>query len=222
MPVRTVLADQQKMFVEGIQAIINDMKHPMIKIVGMAYSREELDNFLEMPVDLLITEINMGETEGLSYLKSLRNNLPYTRIIVLSSYGDSAIVREAFISGVDGYVLKSNHSLEIFQCIDAVLEGKTYMADGLRLAPDFDRKKKAVQTEKRKMMEDRFLLKQKLTKREKQILSMIVQWKNNKTIAQELYISDQTVSAHRKRIMKKFGVSNTMNLIKFTLDNELV
>ncbi len=222
MPVKTVLADQQKMFVEGIQAILKDMKLPAIKIVGMAYSKEELENFMEMPVDLLITELNIADAEGLPYLKTLRRSLPDTRIIVLSTYNDPAIVREAFINGVDGYVLKSNHSLEILQCIDAVLAGKTYLAEGLRLAPDFDRKKKAVMAEKKKMMEDRFLLKQKLTKREKQILSMIIQWKNNKAIAQELFISDQTVSAHRKRIMKKFGVSNTMSLIKFTLEHELV
>ena len=67
-----------------------------------------------------------------------------------------------------------------------------------------------------------FLLKQKLTKREREILGLIVQFKNNKAIGQELYISDQTVSAHRKRIMKKLGVNNSVNLIKFSLDHQLV
>jgi len=140
----------------------------------------------------------------------------------LSNYGEAHFVRDAFIQGADGYVLKSNHSLELIQCIDQVLEGKTYLADGLRLTPEFDKKERASSTDRKKVYEDRYLLKQKLTNREKQILSLIVQFKNNKTIAQELFISDQTVSAHRKRIMKKFGVNNTVNLIKFTIDHQLV
>lgn len=102
------------------------------------------------------------------------------------------------------------------------MEGRTYLAEGLRLAPEYDKQKKSSQREKRKIFEDRYLLKQKLTKREKEILTMIVQYKNNKTIAEELFISDQTVSAHRKRIMKKFGINNTVKLIKFSLDHQLV
>jgi DNA-binding NarL/FixJ family response regulator len=90
------------------------------------------------------------------------------------------------------------------------------------LAPQLDKNKKQLTTEKKSLIEDRFLLKQKLTNREKEILRLIVQFKNNKTIAQELFISDQTVSAHRKSIMKKLGVNNTVNLIKFSIDHQLV
>jgi DNA-binding NarL/FixJ family response regulator len=102
-----------------------------------------------------------------------------------------------------------------------VMEGKTYMADGIRISPEFVNQPNTA-SKKIKVYEDRFLLKQKLTKREKEILTYIVQFKNNKTIAEELFISDQTVSAHRKRIMKKFGVNNTANLIKFSVDHQLV
>jgi DNA-binding NarL/FixJ family response regulator len=141
----------------------------------------------------------------------------------LSNYGEAHFVRDAFIQGADGYVLKSNHSLELIQCIDQVL-GRQNLS-GRRLATwlqSLIKRKEQSSTDRKKVYEDRYLLKQKLTNREKQILSLIVQYKNNKTIAQELFISDQTVSAHRKRIMKKFGVNNTVNLIKFTIDHQLV
>ena len=222
MATRAVIADNQKMFTEGIQAILTDMRFPPIKIVGVAYSLDELNKMSAMPIDLLIIELAIADTKGATFISELKKAKPGIRIIVLSNYGEPHLVRDAFIQGADGYVLKSNHSLELVQCIDQVLEGKTYLADGLRLTPEFDKQEKVLSTDSRKIYEDRFLLKQKLTNREKQILSLIVQFKNNKTIAQELFISDQTVSAHRKRIMKKFGVNNTVNLIKFTLDHQLV
>jgi DNA-binding NarL/FixJ family response regulator len=222
MATRAVIADHQKMFTEGIQAILTEMRFPPIKIVGVAHSLEELNKMTEFPIDLLILELALADHLGTSLISELKKSQPKIKIIILSNYGEAHLVRDAFIQGADGYVLKSNHSLELIQCIDFVLEGKTYLADGLRLAPEFDIQKKSSLSEKRRIYEDRYLLKQKLTKREKEILSMVVKYKNNRTIAQELYISDQTVSAHRKRIMKKFGVNNTVDLIKFTLDHQLV
>ncbi|MBC7885085.1 MAG: response regulator transcription factor [Saprospiraceae bacterium] len=223
MATRAVIADNQKMFTEGIKAILTEMTYPPIKIVGVAYSLDELRKMVEFPIDLLIFELAIAENEGTTFISELKKVLPNIRIIILSNYGDPQLVRDAFMQGADGYVLKSNNSLELIQCIDTVLEGKTYLAEGLRLTPEFEHQKKYVSSEKSsKIYEDRFLLKQKLTKREKQILSLIVQFKNNKVISQELFISDQTVSAHRKRIMKKFGVNNTVNLIKFSLDHQLV
>jgi len=222
MATRAVIADHQKMFTEGIQAILTEMQFPPIKIVGVAHSLDELNKMTEFPIDLLIMELALTDQHGATYISELKVMWPDIKIIILSNYGEANIVREAFIQGADGYVLKSNHSLELLQCIEFVMEGRTYLAEGLRLAPKYDKQKKSSQREKRKIFEDRYLLKQKLTKREKEILTMIVQYKNNKTIAEELFISDQTVSAHRKRIMKKFGINNTVKLIKFSLDHQLV
>ncbi len=222
MATRAVIADHQKMFTEGIQAILTEMQFPPIKIGGVAHSLDELNKMTEFPIDLLIMELALTDQHGATYISELKVMWPDIKIIILSNYGEANIVREAFIQGADGYVLKSNHSLELLQCIEFVMEGRTYLAEGLRLAPEYDKQKKSSQREKRKIFEDRYLLKQKLTKREKEILTMIVQYKNNKTIAEELFISDQTVSAHRKRIMKKFGINNTVKLIKFSLDHQLV
>lgn len=222
MATRAVIADHQKMFTEGIQAILTDMRFPPIKIVGIAYSLEELKKMTEFPIDLLILELALADQQGTALISELKQSQPNIKIIILSNYGEPNLVRDAFKQGADGYVLKSNNSLDLIQCIDKVLEGNTYLADGLRLTPEFDKSSKKPEIDKRKIYEDRFLLKQKLTKREAQILSMIVQFKNNKTIAQELFISDQTVSAHRKRIMKKLGVNNSVDLIKFSLDHQLV
>lgn len=222
MATRAVIADYQIMFTEGIQAILKEMNPLPIKIVGVANNLEELYKLTEFPIDLLILELAIADSLGTTLITELKQSIPGVKIIILSNYGESNLVREAFKKGVDGYVLKTNHSIELVQCIDFVMAGRTYLAEGLRLAPEFDAQKKKPVVERIRLCEDRLLLKQKLTKREMEILGLIVQYKNNKTIAQELYISDQTVSAHRKRIMKKFEINNTVKLIKFTLDHQLV
>jgi DNA-binding NarL/FixJ family response regulator len=222
MAIRTVIADYQRMFAEGIQALLSDVPYPPLKVLGVAHSIDEVEKMSFMGIDLLIVELAMAEKSESSLLGEMKRKFPAMRIIVLSNYGDSALVREAFKQGADGYVLKSHHILELIQCIDAVMTGKTYMAEGLRLAPELKRVENQNDVESKKLLEDSFLLRQKLTRREREILTLIVQFKNNKAIAQELFISDQTVIAHRKRIMKKLGVNNSVNLIKISMDHQLV
>lgn len=224
MALRAVIADTQKMFAEGMQAILTEMSMQSIKIVGVAYSMIELKKMLAYPIDLLIMDLTIAEQDSHKLISELKSENPTLRIIVLSNISESKFVRQAFIQGTDGYVLKSNHALDLLECIDKVMDGNTYLGEGLRLAPELvqKKKKKSNVTDESMKYEDRFILKQKLTKREKQILALIVQFKSTKNIADELYISDQTVASHRKRIMKKFGVNNTGTLIKFTLENQLV
>ncbi|MBK9149844.1 MAG: response regulator transcription factor [Saprospiraceae bacterium] len=223
MAARAVLADYQKMFSEGLQHILKNKKYPAIKIAGVAYNKEELIQMMTFPVDLIIMEIAIGEGEGLKLISELKKSQPSAKIIVLSAYGEPKLVKDAFLKGIDGYILKSNSSLELMECIDEVLEGKTYVGDGVRITPESSRSSHNNPVVKmQRSHEDRFLLRQKLTKREKEILGLIVQAKNNKEIARELYISDQTVSVHRKNIMKKLSVRNTVNLIKFAMDHKLV
>ena len=212
MATRAVIADHQKMFTEGIQAILTEMQFPPIKIVGVAHSLDELNKMTEFPIDLLIMELALTDQHGATYISELKVMWPDIKIIILSNYGEANIVREAFIQGADGYVLKSNHSLELLQCIEFVMEGRTYLAEGLRLAPEYDKQKKSSQREKRKIFEDRYLLKQKLTKREKEILQLLLSGKGNKEIAEALEISKRTAEVHRFNLMKKLKVKNLIEL----------
>lgn len=224
MASRVIIADNQKMFVDGLQAIISEVNEAPIRIVGLVYTLEELKSCLDFSFDLLILEPALADTEGLQLIEDIKSERPDIKIIVLSNYGEAKIVKNAFLKGVDGYVLKNTHAIEFLNCVDRVIEGHTYIGEGLRLTPEFSKSKKQAKTNTglTQVFQDRLILKSKLTKREKQILTLVVQFKSNKEIAQELYISDQTVSVHRKKIMKKFGVTGTVNLIKFAMDHHLV
>jgi len=210
------------MFAEGLEALITCMNISALKVSGIANSLQDLERMMHFVIDLLIIELSISDHRGASILADFKKLNPGMRIIVLSSYGSAALVREAFVHGADGYVLKNHNSLELWRCIEKVTGGETYLAEGLRITPELNKNQSVNPERNYRNMEDSFLLKQKLTKREREILGLIVQFKNNKAIGQELYISDQTVLAHRKRIMKKLGVNNSVNLIKFSLDHQLV
>ena len=76
--------------------------------------------------------------------------------------------------------------------------------------------------DKHNLLKIAFYCEKKLTRREQEVLELIAKAMNNKEIADQLYISDQTVGVHRKNIMRKLGVRNTVNLIKFAIDHQLV
>lgn len=209
------------MFVEGLDAYFK-LYEKTYNIVNQVCSAEELQNaILEDEFDVLIMELNIPDQDGLSLIQHLRKDNPEMKILVLSSYTDSKLVRNAMINGADGFVAKKSTFRELIYALQEILEGSTYIGDGLRTSPAAFKKKENV-VETKSEYNDTFTLKQKLTKREQEILELITQGKSNKHIGKELYISFQTVGVHRKNIMKKLGIRNTVSLIKFALENHLV
>lgn len=221
METNIVVLDCQKMFVEGLDAYFK-LNEKTFKIINQVCSAEELQKaILEDEFDVLIMELNIPDQDGLSLIRQIRQENTEIKILVLSSYTDSKLVRNAMINGADGFVDKKSTFGELIYALQEINEGSTYIGDGLRTSPAaFKAKEKIVETKSE--YNDTFTLKQKLTKREQEILELITQGKSNKHIGKELYISFQTVGVHRKNIMKKLGIRNTVSLIKFALENHLV
>jgi len=221
METNIVVLDCQKMFVEGLDAYFK-LYQKKCNISSQVCSAQELQEAISKDeFDVLIMELNIPDQDGLNLIQHMRKEKPEIKILVLSSYTDSKLVRNAMINGADGYVAKKSTFSELNYALNELLEGHTYIGDGLRTSPAAIRKKeKAVETPRE--YNDTFTLKQKLTKREQEILELITQGKSNKHIGKELFISFQTVGVHRKNIMKKLGIRNTVSLIKFALENHLV
>jgi DNA-binding NarL/FixJ family response regulator len=141
-------------------------------------------------------------------------------MFILSAYGDTKLVRSCFNCGIDGFALKT-HSVETLRSgIVEVMQNRIFLAEGLQVAPQInDKELNSPSTEQ--VVNDRFLLKQQLTKREVQILKLIVSGMNNRQIAKELYISHETVGVHKKNIKKKFDVNSTPSLIHFVQENRI-
>ncbi len=221
--VKIVIADDHQLFIAGLKSLLqyetDDLK---FEVVGVANDGDAAIELLRRyHPDVLILDLNMPDRDGLDILGTVREQFPKLRILTLTMYDDTKIVKSAFKAGVDGYALKTINKADLIDAIKEVLTGKRYFGEGVRLNDPLEMISKKM-FKKDDPYEDRFIKKYNLTKRELEILRLITLALSNKQIAKELFISDQTVSVHRKNIMRKLGVSNTAGLIKVAYDNSLI
>ena len=219
--INSVLVDKQNIFRAGLKAFFKAQSDVPVNIIGEESTAEGLILFLHknLSTELVLLDLNLPDQDGLELIPQIRKQFKGVKIMVLTSYSDYKFVGQALKNGADGYILKSNEPSDLMEGVKEVMAGNTYIAPGLHITPPNGNR---LTNGKKAMYEDRFVIKQKLTKREHEVLELITQAKNNKEIAKELYISDQTVGVHRKNIMRKLGVRNTINLIKFALENQIV
>lgn len=215
---QTVVIDASPIFAYGLQLILdkdgsNNFDHLNIGVEELIAEDQDIS------IDLIIVEIDENRLDSMGFVESLRKKYKSSKIVALSMFSNTKVVREAFIKGVDGYILKTVQTSEFLEGLEAVLEGETYMTEGLRLTP---KKGHQPQSEVRQnLYSNPMMLKQKLTKRELEVLQQIVLAKSNREIGELLFISEQTVGVHKKNIMRKLNVHNTASLIRFAIDNNL-
>ncbi|MEL6123289.1 MAG: response regulator transcription factor [Bacteroidota bacterium] len=217
--VNVILADEQELFMDGFERVIQDLDYPTVKIIGRANTAARLKEILsKVQVDVVFMELNFTDEDGFALIPYIKTEHPGVRVCILSGYTDHKFVKQAFQNGADGFYSKYNDLGELPECVNEVMLGHTFLAAGLQITP----RKNGETNNRAQPFEDRFLLRKKLTRREQEVLELIAKAMNNKEIAEQLYISDQTVGVHRKNIMRKLGVRNTVNLIKFAIDHQLV
>jgi DNA-binding NarL/FixJ family response regulator len=160
-------------------------------------------------IDIVFSDINMPEMDGLKLCKRLKRDQIKAKIIMLSMYEDPNIIKEAFECGASAYLSKNTEKEEIIKAVEKSLDNKQYVNKRLL------KKKEQVQEE------DEFTLKYKLTLREREVLQLMLDEASNKQIGETLNISTRTVETHRKNIMLKLEVKNNIGLIKKALSFQL-
>ncbi|HNL39727.1 MAG: response regulator transcription factor [Saprospiraceae bacterium] len=214
-----VVADGQPIFIEGLRAMFALPGNRLsCRLNGVARTGNQLADLLrDHTTDILLLDLNLPETDGLHLLPSIKKVSAQTRVLVMTSFDDPRLVKAAFRAGADGYVLKTASRDELFRAMEEVTEGRTFLGRGVALvdAPNGLGANGG-------LPETRFARKHGLTRREIEIMRLIGQALTNKDIAEKLFISDQTVSVHRKNIMRKLNVNSTASLIKIAFENNLV
>ena len=221
MIVKTLIADREKIFLDGLELLLTSGEQYFYRVVNHCHSVEAIISKVEeTEIDLIITDINLGDNESSSFIKDIKKLNKNITICVLSSYVADKFVRKAFIHGADAFISKFDPAKVLFKGLAVISNGKTFMSEGLQMTPSIN--KSGGERQVKSSFVDSFQLVEKLTKREMQILKQIAQAKSNILIGKELYISDQTVAVHRKNIMRKLSLNSTNELIKFAYDNGLV
>ncbi len=209
--ITVLIAEDHQIFAEGLKSVLEANRHFRIKVVGEETSGERLPELVAATKpQVLLLDLNLSGEDGLLLLPRIKRENRGVRVIVLTMYDDPKIVAAAFKAGANGYVLKGFAIQDLFKAIDSVMQGEEYIGQGVDAPTDRTDLPVSLTTHQ---YADRFVKRYQLTKREIEVLKLITQALSNKEIARELYISDQTVSVHRKNIMRKLGVNNTAGLL---------
>lgn len=164
--------------------------------------------------DIIIMDISLPEMNGLEAAGILKKDYPDIKIIILTMHKDEDYVLECLNLDIMGYVVKDSVADEIKEAIDKVYKGEKYFSkEVIDLAIG---SRKRIRNRKKELDEI------SLTKREKEVLGLIAEGKINSEIADQLFISERTVEAHRANIMKKIGARNTAELIRKAIEKGLI
>ena len=217
--INVVLADDHVLVRDGIKALLED-QHGIKVIDEASNGREALEVIAKNKPHLLIVDIRMPEMNGIEVVRTINNKYKDVRTLVLSMHDSEEYVVQAIQAGADGYLLKGASKEEFLKALHAVAAGGKYFTGDISSIIMNNFVNGVVKSTPKTVddVEDPF----NLTKREKQILHLVLQLKNNKDIAEELSISKRTAEVHRFNLMKKLDVKNLMELSNKANEYQLV
>lgn len=208
---KILLADDHKILRDGIKAIILEL--PDYEIVGEASDGEEVLKIAKKKkVDVAVLDINMPKVDGIECTTALRDQHRNIKILAMSMHSDETHIAKMLSAGASGYISKDSGKKVFLEALAAVANGEQYFSQQVT---------QIVMSELTKTKEEKIRENPKkyLTKRELDVLKLIVEEKSNSEIADELFISIRTVDAHRRNLLQKLDVKNVVGLIKFAINN---
>jgi DNA-binding NarL/FixJ family response regulator len=211
---RLAIADDHRVLIEGLKSLFSDPRYGCDIVLTASNGADLLKGLGRVHADIVLLDLNMRGGNGLDYLPKIRVAHENAKVIIFTMYDQSKFIKEAFRRGAEGYILKNSSFSDLVMGIQKVAEGQVFLSQGLSVFPGPNGEGNE--------FEDEFLMLHSLTRREIEILSLIAKAKTNKEIADELFISDQTVSVHRKNLMRKLNISNSAGLMKFVVDHDLL
>ncbi|PQV47401.1 LuxR family two component transcriptional regulator [Jejuia pallidilutea] len=208
--INVVLADDHVLVRDGIKALLEDQSG--IEVIDEASNGvEALEVLGRNKPHVLIVDIRMPEMNGIQVVGEVKKLHQNVKTLVLSMHDSEEYVVQAIQAGADGYLLKGASKEEFLKALHKVANGGKYFTGDVSaiIMNNFvSGNTNTAVASNADIKEDPF----KLTKREKQILGLVLELKNNKDIADELKISKRTAEVHRFNLMKKLEVSNLKEL----------
>ena len=209
-PLKIILADDHVLIRHGIKNLLSQATD--VEIVGEASNGEELIVMLEeRTAEMVILDISMPKIGGLEAIAMIRERKPGMKILIFTMHKSKQYFYHAMMAGADGYLVKDDSEDDLMKAIQRIKSGKTYISPFL--AEDFaDDVINVYRREKKSPF-------QELTKREREILQMVVDGYTSRQIADGLGLSPRTVDHHRSNLLRKFDMKNSVDLVNFAVRN---
>ena len=205
-----VIVDDHKLFAQGLANILSEDKELNVKAI-FNDGRSLVDYLKNNTSDIALIDLNMPQFDGKNTLLHFNANNIKTKRIILSMYADDTLLKECIEIGIDAYLMKDVEPDSLIQTIKDVYLSQ-YKFDLLSL----------LKANINYSFKDDFINKYKLSKRELEVVNLIVGGLTNVRIADKLFLSTFTIDTHRKNILQKLEVKNTAELVKLAFEQGII
>jgi DNA-binding NarL/FixJ family response regulator len=211
--IHILIADDHRLVIDGLLLMLEEADD--IRCVGEAANgREALALLAEKPVHVLLLDLNMPEMDGVECCRLVREKFPEVKILVLSMMREISLVKALLKQGASGFLLKNAGKEEVLDAIRKVADGKQAFSEEV-----LDGLMHSFSSRSAKPAPGSFPA---ISRREKQILALIMEEKTTAEIAEALFISFGTVETHRRNLLLKLNARNTVGLVKTAIAYDLL
>src|SRR6266516_4816558 len=207
-PMRILIADDHGIVRSGLRLLLD--RQPDMEVVAEAEDGvDALEKAVADRPDLAILDISMPRMTGLQATHEIKRQAPDTQVLILSMHDDERYLFEALRAGAAGYVLKRAADQDLVDAVRAAGRGEPFLTAS------------AQQTLIRDFL-DRDSEPQELTPREQEVVKLIAEAHTNKEIAEILHLSEKTVENHRSNAMRKLGMRDRVELVRYAIRKGLI
>lgn len=206
--IRVFIVDDHPVVIEGIRSLL--VKENDIEWVGQAMNAQScLGFFVNNTADVILMDINLPDMNGVELCATMKEKYPEIFILGLSTFNQGLYIKKMMENGASGYILKNASREELLQAIHAVHEGGIFFSGEVGQALKDYQQSGDMELPV-------------LSRREKEVLSLITEGCTNPEIAKKLFVSQFTVDSHRKNLLAKLNVKNTASLVRLAVERKLI
>lgn len=212
-----LLVDDHTMLRQGLRALL--LSEPDMEVVGEAENgRQALQMARKLAPDVVVMDVAMPQLNGIEATRQLTHELPRTRVLILSSYGDDAYVHQLTEAGAVGYIIKQTAANDLIMAIREAHKGNAYFSPSIA--------KRLLDRYREAFLKGGRAINQKtpvsLTSREREVLQLVAEGKGNKQMASDLCISIKTVEKHRQQAMDKLNIHDIAGLTRYAIAQGII
>ena len=210
MSLRVLIADDHGIVRGGLRLLLD--RQPDIEVVGEAADgAEAVERTLALRPDLAIVDVSMPLLTGIQATREIKAHAPEIDVLVLSMHDDERYVFEALKAGASGYVLKREADQDLVDAVRSIARGEPFLTNA------------ATETLVREWMADETTgPREPLSPREQEVLKLIAEAHTNRSIGEILHLSEKTVESHRANILRKLGMRDRVELVRYAIRRGLV
>ncbi len=214
--VRVLVADDQALFRRGLFVVLGSEQG--IEVVAEAEDGEEaVAKAVELAPDVALLDVRMPRVDGIEAARRIRELLPSTKVLMLTVSDEEDDLYEAIKAGANGYLLKEVSVEEVAAAIHAVVQGQSLISPSMasKLLREFN-------ALARQAAEREQLPAPVLTPRELEVLKLVARGMSNKDVADQLFISENTVKNHVRNILEKLHLHSRMEAVMYAVRQHLL